>query len=77
MMKMPTFENDTDTSTDKSMINALFIAIKIRQRHLTNDFRKIVRSSVNAQHEKIYSVIFLVAVKMYKPMSAYILCRHC
>jgi hypothetical protein len=76
-MKMPIFENGTDTSTDKSMINVLFIAIKIRQRHALNDFKTIVRRSVYAQHEKIYSVIFLVAVKMYKPMSAYILCRHC
>ncbi len=73
-MKMPVFENGTDTSTDKSILNVSFIAMKIWQRQPMNDFKKIVRRSVNAQHEKIYSVIFLVAVKMYKPMSAYILC---
>ena len=32
-----------------------------------NDFKKIVRRSVNAQHEKIYSVIFLVAAKCINP----------
>jgi hypothetical protein len=58
MMKMPIFENGTDTSTDKSMVNVSFIAMKIWQRQQMNDFKTIVRRSVNALHEKIYSVIF-------------------
>jgi len=64
MMKMPTFENDTETLTDKSILNVIFFTMKMWQRQPMNDFKKILRHSVNAQHQKIYSVIFLVAVKM-------------
>jgi hypothetical protein len=57
-MKMPTVENDMDSLKDKSILNVLFFAMKMWQRQPMNDFKKIVRRSVNAQHEKIYSVIF-------------------